>query len=283
MGRQLANTVAVVTGASRGVGKGVALGLGEAGATVYVTGRTLVPDEGHGPGALLQTADEVTRLGGQGVAVQCDHADDAQVAAVFERVLTEQGKLDLLVNNAFATPTPMGVWDEVPFWELPLAAWDQIMTVGLRSYYMASVFGARQMVAQRHGLIVNISSAGARVHFREVPYGVGKAGVEKLTADTAEELRPYDVAVVSVWPTYTKTELVLADEKPPTDMLARMATPQFTGRAVAALAGDPHIMEKSGRRFLATILAEEYGFTDIDGNRPPGSASSRQYHGQPAS
>jgi dehydrogenase/reductase SDR family protein 1 len=138
------------------------------------------------------------------------------------------------------------------------------------------------MVAQRRGLIVNISSSGARVHFREVPYGVGKAGVEKLTADTAEELQPHGVAVVSVWPTYTKTELVLADEKPSADMLSRMATPHFTGRAVAALAGDPRIMDKSGRRLVVTALAEEYGFTDLDGSRPPISEASRQYHGEPA-
>jgi dehydrogenase/reductase SDR family member 1 len=279
MSNQLSNTVALVTGASRGVGKGIALGLGEAGATVYVTARTLGPGESQRPGTLAQTADEVTRLGGQGIAVQCDHADDTQVAAVFRRVLDEQGRLDLLVNNAFATP--VGAWDKIPFWELPLELWDRLITVGLRSYYVASVFAARCMVAQRRGLIVNISSLGARVHFREVPYGVGKAGVEKLTADTAEELRPHGVAVVSVWPPYTKTELVLAEEQPSADMLSRMATPHFTGRAVAALAGDPHIMDKSGRRFVASLLAEEYGFTDVDGTRPPIPSFSK-HHGEAA-
>jgi dehydrogenase/reductase SDR family protein 1 len=279
MSNQLANTVALVTGASRGIGKGVALGLGEAGATVYVTGRTLVPGEGHGPSSLPQTVDEITRLGGRAIAVPCDHADDAQVAAAFQRVLAEQGRLDLLVNNAFATPE--GAWDQVPFWELPLNLWDRLITVGLRSYYVASVFAAQQMVTQRRGLIVNISSAGARVHFREAPYGVGKAGVEKLTAETAEELRPHGVAVVSVWPPYTKTELVLANEKPSAEMLARLATPHFTGRAVAALAGDPNIMDKSGRRFVAAGLAEEYGFADLDGTRPPMPSYAR-YHGEQA-
>jgi dehydrogenase/reductase SDR family member 1 len=252
MSNQLSNTVAVVTGASRGMGKGIALGLGEAGATVYVTARTIGPDEGRGPGTLLQTAEEVTRLGGQGIAVQCDHTDDAQVAAVFRRVLAEQGKLDLLVNNAFATPER--AWEEVPFWELPLELWDRLITVGLRSYYVASVYAARSMVAQQRGLVVNISSSGARSHFREV---------------------------VSVWPPYTKTELVLAEGKPPADVLARMSTPQLTGRAVAALAGDPQIMGKSGRRFVVAVLAEEYGFTDVDGNRPP-IPSFAKYHGEPA-
>lgn len=275
---RLSNTVALVTGASRGVGKGVALGLGEAGATVYLTARTLGPGDSHLPGTLMQTAEEVTRLGGRGIAVQCDHADDAQVVAVFRRVLAEQGHLDLLVNNAFATP--VGGWDEVPFWELPLDLWDRLITVGLRSYYVASAVAARQMVTQQRGLIVNISSVGSRIHLREVPYNVGKAGVEKLTADTAEELRPHGVTVVSLWPPFTKTELVLAEGEPPADVLPRMATPHFTGRAVAALAGDPHIMDKSGRRFIAAVLAEEYGFTDLDGTRPA-PPSYAQHHGEP--
>ncbi|HKV83229.1 MAG TPA: SDR family NAD(P)-dependent oxidoreductase [Ktedonobacterales bacterium] len=279
MPNRLSNTVAVVTGASRGVGKGVALGLGEAGATVYLTARTLGPGDSHLPGTLTQTADEVTRLGGRGIAAQCDHADDTQVAAVFARVLAEQGRLDLLVNNAFATP--VGAWDEVPFWELPLDMWDRLITVGLRSYYVASAFAARHMVTRKRGLIVNISSWGARSHFREVPYGVGKAGVEKLTADTAEELRPHNVGVVSLWPPFTKTELVLAEGEPPTDVLPRMATPRFTGRAVAALASDPHIMDKSGRRFVAAALAEEYDFTDLDGARPTLPTYAR-FHGEPA-
>jgi dehydrogenase/reductase SDR family protein 1 len=279
MSNLLTNTIALVTGASRGIGKGVALGLGEAGATVYVTARTLETGNAQWPGTLLETADEVTRLGGRGIAVQCDHADDTQVEAVFKRVVDEQGRLDLLVNNAFATP--VDEWDEVPFWKLPPDLWDRLITVGLRSYYMASVFAARHMVREQRGLIVNISSSGARIHFREVPYGVGKAGVEKLTADTAEELRPHGVAVVSLWPPFTKTELVLAERERWGDKLRLMASPQFSGRAVAALASDPQVMDKSGRRFVAAVLAEEYGFTDLDSTRPPIPSYAR-YHGEQA-
>jgi dehydrogenase/reductase SDR family member 1 len=279
MSNSLANAIALVTGASRGVGKGVALGLGEAGATVYLTARTLRSGEADRPGTLLQTAEEVTRLGGHAITVQCDHSDDTQVAAVFQRIIAEQGRLDLLVNNAYATPTPINAWDDVPFWELPLDLWDGLIKVGLRSYYVASVFAARYMVAQKRGLIVNISSMGARMHLNNAAYGVGKAGVEKLTADTAEELRPYAVAVLSLWPPYTKTELVLADEKPPADVLPRMATAHFTGRAVAALASDPQIMDKTGHRFVAISLAEEYGFTDVDGTRPPVPSYAR-FHGE---
>ena len=279
MSHLLANTVALVTGASRGIGKGIALGLGEAGATVYLTGRTLGPGESNLPGTLEQTAEEVSQLGGRGIAARCDHADDAQVAAVFQRVVAEQGRLDLLVNNAFATPE--GAWDEVPFWELPLDLWDRLIAVGLRSYYVASVIAARHMVAQRRGLIVNISSRGARARFRELPFHIGKAGAERLTADAAAELHPHGVAVVSLWPPYTRTELVLASGGPPADALPGTASPRFTGRAVAALAGDQHIMDKSGRRYIAAMLAEEYGFTDLDGTRPT-LPSYAQDHGERA-
>jgi len=278
MSSPLANTIALVTGASRGIGKGVALGLGEAGATVYLTARTLKPGEGRGPGTLPQTAEEVTHLGGQGIAVQCDHTDDTQVAAVFQRIIAEQGRLDLLVNNAFNNPVD-GIPENIPFWKLPIGLWDQLISVGLRSHYVASVMAAPPMVEQKRGLIVNISSMGARMHLNNVVYGVGKAGVEKLTADTAEELRPHGVAAVSLWPPYTKTEVVLAEEKPTADTLARMATPQFTGRAVVALASDPQIMDKTGRRFVVASLAEEYGFTDLDGTRPPIPSYAR-FHGE---
>jgi dehydrogenase/reductase SDR family protein 1 len=278
MSNPLANTIALVTGASRGVGKGVALGLGEAGATVYLTARTLESGESHWPGTLEQTAEEVTRLGGRGIAVQCNHTDDTQVAAVFHRIMAEHGRLDLLVNNAFGTPVD-GIPENIPFWELPIGVWDQLISVGLRSHYVASVFAASPMVAQKRGLIVNISSMGARMHLNNVAYGVGKAGVEKLTADTAEELRPHRVAVVSLWPPFTKTELVLPEMEQYADFLRYMASPHFTGRAVVALASDPQIIEKTGRRFVVASLAEDYGFTDLDGTRPLIPSWAR-FHGE---
>src|SRR5690349_17919023 len=159
MSPNLKGKIALVTGGSRGVGKGIALGLGEAGATVYITGRTIKEGVGQGPGTITGTADEVTRLGGQGIAVRCDHSNDAEVEGVFQRIQNEQGRLDILVNNVFALPDqglPMGV----PFWELPLNIWDRMHTVGLRSHYVASVFAARMMVPQQHGFIANISSHG---------------------------------------------------------------------------------------------------------------------------
>jgi dehydrogenase/reductase SDR family member 1 len=259
--------VAVVTGASRGVGKGVALGLGEAGATVYVTGRSLSSSDDP-RGSLNQTAQEIAALGGVGVAVRCDHANDQQVQAVFDRVRAEQGRLDILVNNVMSTPEradlPVGAksqWDLHPFWEMPIAFWDAFHTVGLRSHYVASAFAAPLLIESGGGLIVCISAPGAIRYVGNIPYGVGKAGIEKLVADMAEELRPHHVASVSLWPGFTRTEFVLAQPDVYPD-LSGTVSQLFVGRAVAALAADPEVMAKTGMRLKSNELAGEYGFTD---------------------
>ena len=261
------NRVAFVTGASRGVGKGVALGLGEAGATVYVTGRSL--DVGaDARGSLTQTVDEIAELGGSGIAAQCDHTDDAQVKAVFDRVRADQGRLDVLVNNVMSTPQraelPPGAlsqWDLHPFWEMPLSVWDVFHRVGLRSHYVASVFAAPLMIETGGGLIVSVSSPGSRRYVNNVAYGVGKAAVEKLAADMAEELRIHDVASVSLWPGFIRTEDVLGQPDVYPDLSASVSQ-LFPGRAVAALAADPAVMEKTGQTLKASDLSAEYGFTD---------------------
>lgn len=260
--------VAVVTGASRGVGKGIALGLGEAGATVYVTGRSLDSSDDH-RGSLKKTVQEINALGGTGIAARCDHANDAQVKAVFDRVRAEHGRLDVLVNNVMSTPQPaelpQGIatfWELHPFWEIPVSFWDSFHTVGLRSHYVASAFAAPLLIETGNSLIVCISSGGATQYAANVAYGVGKAGVEKLVADMAVELRPHNVASVSVWPGFTRTEDVLGNpDRYPN--LSRAASPLFNGRAVAALAADPKVMEKTGTHVLVKDLASEYGFTDV--------------------
>jgi dehydrogenase/reductase SDR family protein 1 len=259
--------VAVVTGASRGVGKGIALGLGEAGATVYVTGRSLDSSDDH-RGSLKQTAQEIDKLGGKGVAARCDHAVDEQVKAVFDRVRAEQGRLDILVNNVMSTPQrselPPGVssfWALHPFWEMPVKLWDSFHTVGLRSHYVASAFAAPLMIETGGGLIVCISSGGANQYVGNVAYGVGKAGVEKLVADMAVELHPHNVASISVWPGFTRTEDVVADPKRYPN-ISRSEAPVYTGRAVAALAADLKVMEKTGTHVTVKDLAAEYGFSD---------------------
>jgi dehydrogenase/reductase SDR family protein 1 len=249
----LVGTVALVTGASRGIGKGVALGLGEAGATVYVTGRTVPQVEA--------TAREVTREGGKGVAAPCDHRDDGQVRAVFRRIEAEHGRLDLLVNNL----SPNESLERVPFWELPLVAWDE-HAASLRGQYAASYFAAPLMISQGSGLIVFISSSGAVSYFFNAPYHAVKAAVDKLAADMAHELQPHGVTVVSLWPGLTRTERVLAHAD--RYDLSRAATPQFTGRAVAALTADRDVRSKTGRALRVIELARDFGFTDVDGSVP---------------
>ena len=263
--KKLSGTIAIVTGASRGVGKGVALGLGEAGATVYVTGRTTTP--GAHPGTIGETAAQVTALGGRGIAIACDHGDDAQVEALFARVLAEAGQLDVLVNNAFAIPDGKIL---APFWELPVSQWDTMHRVGLRSHYIGSVFAARAMIERKRGLIVNVSSFGAKIQAVNVAYGVGKAGVDRLTRDSARELRPHGVTVVSLWPGVVKTErLVLEHARIGFDPAQPGAeSPLFSGRAVAALAADPDVAKRAGQSLVVAELAAEYGFTDEDGTRP---------------
>jgi dehydrogenase/reductase SDR family protein 1 len=268
MAGPLQGKVAIVTGASRGMGKGVALGLGEAGATVYVTGRTVEPGAAPLPGTVGETALAVDRLGGRGVAVRCDHRLDAEIEALFRRVGEEEGRLDILVNNAFGQPPDMS-YGGVPFWELPTSLWDDLHIVGLRSHYIASRFAAPLMIAQGHGLIVNISSAGEARFTFNVPYSVGKAGVARLTQDMARELQPHGVAVVSLWPALTKTELVMAHPRLAPYAERTGQSPQLTGRAVAALAADPAILEKTGQSLDIRDVALAYGFTDLDGSLPP--------------
>ena len=279
MDQTLKGRIAVVTGASRGIGKGIALELGAAGATVYVSGRTVAAGQNPLPGTVGETAAEVDALGGRGIAVACDHHDDDAVATLFERVRAESGRLDVLVNNVFSAPT-MAPWLGLPFWELPIAAWDETIDIGVRSHYVAARFAVPLMFEHRGGLIVNVSSSGAVQYAHNVTYGVGKAALDKMTADMAHELEPHRVAVVSIWPGLVRTELVLLGATETADGrqvlglpgegeldLADAESPRFAGRAVAALAADADVMARSGRAFPVAELAADYGFTDVDGRR----------------
>jgi NAD(P)-dependent dehydrogenase (short-subunit alcohol dehydrogenase family) len=272
--RPLAGCVAIVTGASRGIGKGCALELGAAGATVYLTGRTVEEGAAPLPGTIGGTAAEVDAAGGRGVAVRCDHRDDAQVAALFARVRVEAGRLDVLVNNAFLIPRELT--SGKPFWETPLSNWDDMIDVGTRSAYVASWFAAPLMVARQRGLIANVSSSGAAEYAWHVAYGVGKCALDRLTADTARELRPFGVAVVSLWPGLVLTERTSrAKQALPTLSFDGAESQRFTGRAVAALAGDPDVLARSGRAFASRELADAYGFRDVDGGLPAGPLHDR--------
>lgn len=270
--KPLVDKVALVTGASRGVGKGIALGLGEAGATVYITGRTV--EEGKAvvalPGTIHQTADEVTRLGGECTAVRCDHRNDQEVEAVFQRIVAEQDRLDILVNNVWGGYEHFNdgteFWKETGFWTVPISRWDAMFQAGVRAHYVASVFAAPLMIARHTGLIVNLSFFAAQRDDKGVAYGVAKAASDRMAACMARELREHNVAAVSLYPGLVRTESVMKAAE--YFDLSNSESPQFIGRAVAALAADPDIMDKSGQVFVAAALAQEYGFTDVDGKQP---------------
>ena len=263
----MSGRVAIVTGASRGIGRGVAVGLGEAGWTVYVTARTVRDGESDRPGSITKTAEQITQAGGRGVALRCDHRVDSDTEAVFRTVEEAEGGLDLLVNNATAYSTDLGPRHDGKFWELPVEELDQILAVGLRSHYVASMCAARMMVPHRSGLVVNISSIGAVKYTGNVTYNVVKAAVDMMTLSTAEELRPHNVAVVSFWPRLTRTEALIAHPEAFSDP-SKAWSAEFNGRCVAALAGDPRIIEKSGRALDLSEVAIEYGLADSDGRVP---------------
>jgi NAD(P)-dependent dehydrogenase (short-subunit alcohol dehydrogenase family) len=253
--------VALVTGGGRGVGKGIALALGAAGWTVGVTGRNA--------GRLDATAAAISERGGRGIALECEHRNDAAVTAMVERVASEHGRLDLLVNNVWAGPADSRGFD-APAWERPLSDWNSLIDVGLRTHYVASVAACRVMVPQRSGVIVNISSFGARSHLHSVLYGISKAGLDKMAHDLAVELRPHGVAAVSLWPGLVQTERLLASgiEEVAGFKIADAETPEFVGRVVLGLVDDPLLAERSGRSFVGAELAVEYGITEADGRQP---------------
>ncbi|HSS60308.1 MAG TPA: SDR family NAD(P)-dependent oxidoreductase [Candidatus Limnocylindrales bacterium] len=262
----LRGKVAVVTGATRGIGKGIAVGLGEAGATVYVTGRSTREDGGSLPGTIDETAIAVTKLGGVGIAVRCDHRMDGDVEAVFQRVRRESGRLDFLVNNAFASPEQRVLWSGLPFWQLPISMWDDLVAVGLRSNFVASRFAVPLMLEHGEGVIVNVSShAAASVKpvgsKRTVPYSVVKAALHRLTADMATELRGAGVAVVGLWPPATKTEGVLAQQDVWGD-LSDWNSPLFTGRVLASFLAQEDAFARTGEALEVEELAKQLGIVD---------------------
>ena len=251
----LDDKVAVVTGGTKGVGRGIARELARYGARVFVTGRS-APDR--------------ERLDDQVMAICCDHRQDSQVDAAFNLVVREAGTIDILVNNVWGGYDRMVedgtfTWPR-PFWEQPLWRWDEMFAAGVRAHYQASQLATPSMVARRRGLIVNISFWAAQKHIANVAYGVSKAATDKMTADMAVELKPHGVAVVSLYPGLVRTEKVMEAAK--FLDLTNSESPEFIGRAVAALASDPDVLRHSGKVLVAAGVAIEYGFTDIDGKTP---------------
>lgn len=271
--------VVVVTGASRGAGKGIALALGACGDIVYVTGRTRHEGDAALPGTVEATAQAVTEAGGQGIAVYCDHSDDEQVKQLFERVQQEQGRLDILVNNA--TYLHDALTDTGPFWEKPLALTD-IWGVGMRSHYTATWHAAPLLIASGGGLVVNTSSFGGRIYMHGPAYGAGKAAVDKMSHDMAVDFQPHGVAVVSIWMGLLLTERTsrVFDAEPEKyeQLMETIEHPEFTGRVIDALARDPQRMDKSGQVWIGAELGAEYEVVDVNGRQPP---SHRMFFGDP--
>jgi NAD(P)-dependent dehydrogenase (short-subunit alcohol dehydrogenase family) len=277
----LTGKTALVTGASRGIGKGIALALAEQGATVYVTGRTVNEGDYYLPGTVGETARLCDERGGKGIAVPCDHADDAQVAAMFDQIRRDAGRLDILVNNAFSLSDDL--LEPKGFWEKPLSNWE-MMDVGVKSNFFAAWHAAQIMVPQKSGLIVNISGYAAVTYTYGVLFGTSKTAVGRMGRDMAVELKPHGVASVTLWQGLTLTEKAR-------DNLAKVAgkmtssitgqkgsSVEHPGRVIAALYNDPDLMKRSGGEFITAEIAREYGITDDDGTWV---ASMRESRGSP--
>lgn len=285
MSSALKGKVVLVTGASRGIGKGYALGLADEGATIYVTGRTVEPNsfvipDTDGeilPGSITETAAEIDRRGGKGIAVQVDHGRSDQVAALFEQIKHEQRRLDVLVNNATSNPPDIG--KSAGFWQKSLDYW-QLFEVGVRSNYVAAWHAAHIMIPQKSGLIVCTSSYAGASYGHGALFDAGKSAIDRMAHGMALELKPHNVASISLWMGLTLTErtrrtMVKFPERIAHIKLDLASTPELPGRVVAALAKDENRMRWSGATCIAAELAQEYRLTDVDGKLPPSQRATR--------
>ena len=269
--------IVLVTGASRGAGRGIATALGQHGATVYITGRSEKLGDHALPGTIYETAEMVDAAGGKGIAVRCDHADDRQVEALFQQIREEQGHLDICVNNAAA------IYDELTqpgnFWEKPLKLAD-IIDVGVRSSYVASWHAAQMMVPRGQGLIVFTSASGAAHYVYGPGYGAHKAAVDKMAFDMGVDLADTGVTSLSIWMGALLTDrlqaLIDSDREKYGYIDKIVETPEFTGHILWAIANDPELHSLNGKTVIGAEMAQKYGLRDVGGRQPP---SYRQTHG----
>ena len=271
---ELQGKVALVTGASRGIGRGIAQELGTAGAAVYVSGRS---ESDHATtedlgGNIHSTAALVTESGGAGMAARCDHTVDSDVEALFDRIRRERGRLDILVNNVWGGYEDFAAANfAAPFWEQPLWRWELMFDAGVRSHYTASRLAAALMIPRKQGLIVNISSGDEGKYRGQVMYDIAKEAVDRMAFGMALDLRPHGIAAIGLYPGLTRTERVLRYAS--AEELANSESPRYAGRAIVALATDTEVMQRSGGAYKTGQLAREYGFTDVDGRQPRPSSS----------
>lgn len=283
--KSLKGKVVLVTGATRGIGKGIAIAFGELGATVYITGRTL---EGSDRGSLNATQADVETAGGTCIPIQVDHSQDDQVKQLFDTINIDQnGQLDVLINNVFSGVKPLGDTFGIPFWETDLSLWDTCHTVGLRSHYVASHYAARLMVPRQQGLIGSISSWGGMAPIFAIAYGAGKSACDRMASEMAIELAPHNITSIPIWPGIVGTEQIKAlvkesQDNPDQDSMGSVMreeynweSPLFVGRAIARLALDPSHFKKSGKLQIVAELAKEYGIADENGERPVSLRSLR--------
>ncbi len=272
MDNNLKNVVAVVTGASRGAGRGIACALGERGATVVVTGRSRAQGtrtEGL-PGTIDETAAEVTRRGGHGIAIPCDHTNDADIERLVADIEQRAGHIDLLVNNAWGGyEAYSGSSFTAPFWEQPISRWDAMFTAGLRSHLMTSRAAVRLMLPRQRGMILATTAWDRDLYLGNLFYDIAKHAVNRMVFGMARELASHSIGALSIAPGFMRTERVMAEhDRQPFD-ISRTESPEFVGRVIAALAGDADAIRFSGRTMFAADLAAEYGVTDIDGRIVP--------------
>lgn len=281
----LKNKIALVTGATRGLGKGIAIGLGEAGATVYITGRSWdTSTSNRVSGSLLETKSAVEKAGGICIPVQVDHADDEQVKELFDKIEREQNQLDIIVNNVFSGVKILSDFSGKPFWESDAQLWDKVNNVGLRSHYITSMHAARMMIKRRQGLICTISSWGGMSYIFGAAYGAGKSACDRLSADMAVELEPYNVTSVSIYPGIVGTEQITqfaeenkdnADANKGISDRYNWETPLLAGRVIAALAAEPNIIKKTGKVQIVAELARKYRLKDENERLPVSLRSLR--------
>ena len=270
--KDLENKVALVTGASRGIGKGIAIALTKSGATVYITGRTEQNEHKTTKlsGSIYQTRDEITSLGGKCIAIRCDHTIDEEVVDVFDQIFKRHNKLDILVNSVWGGYEYFNdgtkFWLERGFWESPISRWDKMFSSGVRAAYFASAQAAKIMVKQQSGIIFNLSFWAAERSDKGVAYCTSKAATNKMTEAMAYELHPFNIPVICLYPGIVRTEAVMQNKEH--FDLSNSESPEFIGRVIAKMASDPKAIEKTGKILIAAKEAMKYGISDVNGKQP---------------